>query len=128
MSGAMFIRTASDAADLLAPIFAAAQGERIAVLHLDPGHRMLAVTLEEQGAADEAELPVGAIVATALRLGSSAIILAHNHPSGDPSPSEADLAATRRLAEAAAAVGIRLFDHLVFAGAECRSFQALGLL
>ena len=54
--------------------------------------------------------------------------IAHNHPSGDPSPSRADIEATRRLAEAAAALGIRLHDHLIFAGGDCRSFRALGLL
>lgn len=124
----MLIRTASDAADVLAPLFSSAGGERIAVAHLDPGHRLLGLTLEEQGSLDEVELPVRAILATALRMGSTSIIVAHNHPSGDPSPSSADLAATRALADAARAVGIRLFDHLVFAGQDCRSFRALGLL
>ena len=127
-SALVIIRTASDAADLLAPLFAAAEGERIAIVHLDSGRRLLALTFEEQGGTDEVQLPVRSIVATALRLGSSAIIVGHNHPSGDPSPSEADREATRGLADAAAAVGIRLFDHLVFAGGECRSFRALGLL
>jgi DNA repair protein RadC len=124
----MIIRNASEAADIFAPIFASAEGERVAVLHLDSTQRMLAVTLEEQGGSDEVDLPVRAIVATALRLGSASILVAHNHPSGDATPSEQDKAATRVLAEAAAAVGLRLFDHLVFAGGECRSFRALGLL
>jgi len=124
----MLIRTAADAVDILSPIFATAEGERVAVVHLDPAQRMLAVTLEEQGSVDEVDLPVRSIVSTALRLGSAAILVAHNHPTGEATPSEEDLGATRTLAEAAAAVGIRLFDHLVFAGGECQSFRALGLL
>ena len=124
----MLIRTAADAVDILSPIFATAEGERVAVVHLDPAQRMLAVTLEEQGSVDEVDLPVRSIVSTALRLGSAAILVAHNHPTGEATPSEEDLGATRTLAEAAAAVGIRLFDLLVFAGGECQSFRALGLL
>ena len=54
--------------------------------------------------------------------------MAHNHPSGDPRPSRADIQATRRLAETADALDIRLHDHLIFAGTDCRSFRELGLL
>jgi DNA repair protein RadC len=126
----MMIRTARDAATLLAPIFAAAEGgtEMVAVVHLDAEQRLLAVTIEEPGRRDAVELPIGAILTTALRLGAQAIVVAHNHPSGDAAPSEEDIGATRALAEAAAAVGVRLHDHLVFAGEECRSLRELGLL
>ena len=124
----MRIATGSDAATLLAPLFAASSEERVAVLHLDSKQEVLALTLEHRGTDEEVELPVRAILSHALRLGSQAIIVAHNHPSGDPSPSKEDLAGTRRLAEAAAPLGIRLFDHLIFAGGDCRSFRALGLL
>jgi DNA repair protein RadC len=58
----------------------------------------------------------------------AAILLAHNHPSGDPRPSDSDLRATRRLAVAAEALDCRLLDHLVFAGAECTSLRRLGYL
>ena len=124
----MRIGTASDAEALLAPLFARAEGEAVAVLHLAAGSAFIAMSLEGKGAHDEAELLVGAILGRALRLGSEALILAHNHPSGDPSPSAADLVATRRLADAAGPLGIRLFDHLVFGGGECRSFRELKLL
>ena len=73
-------------------------------------------------------LPIRAIVADALRLDSAGLILAHCHPSGDPEPSAADIAATRRLSEMGAQLGLSLHDHLIFAGGECRSFRALGLL
>ena len=124
----MIIATASEAADLLAPFVADAEGERVAVLHLDADNRLLALTIEPPGGHDEVELPVGAILAKALRIGTHAIILAHNHPSGDPTPSSADEAATRALAGAAAGVEIRLHDHIVFGKRSCRSFRSLGLL
>ena len=73
-------------------------------------------------------LPVRTIVADALRLESAGLILGHYHPSGDPEPSQADIAATRRLSEMGAELGLSLYDHLIFGGGECRSFRALGLL
>lgn len=124
----MIIGTASEAAQVLAPFFAGGGGERLAVLHLGAGNRLLALTLEEPGAVDEVALPVADILKKALSIGSEALVLAHNHPSGDPGPSRADEAGTRALAAAAAGVGIRLQDHLIFGGRECRSFRSLGLL
>ncbi|HEV2746713.1 MAG TPA: JAB domain-containing protein [Allosphingosinicella sp.] len=124
----MLIATAQAAAGLLGPLFASWEGEVVAALHLGGGRRLLAVTVDEAGGRSEVELPVRSILQRALRLGALAIIVAHNHPSGDPDPSEADRAATRTLADAAAKVGIRLHDHLIFGGGEWRSFRALGLL
>jgi len=124
----MKVGTAKAAAELLAPLFEASEQEIVAVAHLDAGQRLLEVSVEEKGAGGEVALPVRAILTRALKLDAHAIIVAHNHPSGDPTPSEADREATRRLAEAAAAVDVRLHDHLIFAGGECRSFRALGLL
>jgi DNA repair protein RadC len=124
----MIIGTVDQAAALFAPLFAAAEGEVIAVLHLKQDRRLIGLTLEAAGMRDEVELPVTAILSSALRLGARAILVAHNHPSGDPSPSAADEAATRALASAAAAVDVRLHDHLIFAGGEWRSFRSLGLL
>ena len=68
------------------------------------------------------------IFAAALKCDAFGLVIAHNHPSGDPRPSRADIEATRRLAETAAALGICLHDHLIFAGGECCSFRELGLL
>ena len=69
-----------------------------------------------------------AIFAAALGHDAAGMVIAHNHPSGDPRPSRADRDATRRLAETAPALGISLHDHLIFAGGGCRSFRELGLL
>ena len=68
------------------------------------------------------------IIADAAVHGSAGIVLAHNHPSGDPRPSDSDCRATRRLAVAAEALDCAVLDHLVFAGTECTSLRQLGYL
>jgi DNA repair protein RadC len=124
----MVVATARDAADLLAPLFADMEGEKLAVLHLDGGRRIIAVDAHPATGADEILLPMRAIFKAALNHEAAGLIVAHNHPSGDPAPSRADIAATRRLAVTAANLGIVLHDHLIFAGGEWRSFRELGLL
>jgi DNA repair protein RadC len=124
----MPVATARDAADLLAPLFAESEREKLVVLHLDSNRRLIEVDEHPAGAADETGLPLRAIFAAGLRHGAEGLVIAHNHPSGDPEPSRADIEATRRLAEMAAALDMRLHDHLIFAGGQCRSFRELGLL
>jgi DNA repair protein RadC len=74
------------------------------------------------------DFPLRNIILDAARHGSAAILLAHNHPSGDPRPSDSDLGATRRLATAAEALDCTVVDHLVFGGTECTSLRRLGYL
>ncbi|HVQ09597.1 MAG TPA: JAB domain-containing protein [Allosphingosinicella sp.] len=124
----MVVATARDAADLLAPLFADPGGETLALLYLDDGRRVIAVAAHREAGRDAIVLPMAAIFRAALNHQAAGLIVAHNHPSGDPMPSRADVAATRRLAQTAANLGIVLYDHLIFAGGECRSFRALGLL
>jgi DNA repair protein RadC len=119
----MPVATARDAARLLAPLFARPRGEKLVVLHLDAARH--AIALEE---CPPGELPLRAIVRTALEKGAAGLILAHNHPSGDPSPSPEDIDATRQLAEVGVRLGLRLHDHLIFAGRACSSFREMGLL
>jgi DNA repair protein RadC len=121
------IRTAAEAADLLRPLLGEAQAETILVIHLGAEQEVLAVGMYP-GGADRADLPLREILAQALRLDAQGLVLAHNHPSGDATPSEQDLAATRTLADTARSVGIRLLDHLIFAGAESASLRGMGLL
>jgi DNA repair protein RadC len=73
-------------------------------------------------------LPLRAIIAGAASHEATGILLAHNHPSGDPRPSESDVLATRRLACAADGMDCILVDHFIFAGAAWTSFRCLGLL
>lgn len=127
MSG-VIIASARDAAELLGPCLASSEGEALAVAHLDAGRRLIELVLIEPTAPDQVELPVRRIVEDALRLGSIGLVLGHNHPSGDAQPSWDDVEATRMLAETASRLGIRLHDHLIFAGEERCSLRELGLL
>ncbi len=117
-----------DAAALLGPALPALARERFAVLHLDGARQVLALSLSEPGEARRVRVPLRAIVHEALDLGTRALIVAHNHPSGDLAPSDGDLALTRRIAEATRAIEIELLDHLIFAGDAWLSFRARGLL
>jgi DNA repair protein RadC len=109
--------------------FAEQGGDRecLWVAHLDDEARCLHLS-RHLGDVGGVAFPIRNIVVDAAQHGSAAILLAHNHPSGDPRPSESDLRATRRLAAAAGALGCRLLDHLVFAGDECTSLRRLGYL
>lgn len=101
--------------------------ERLLVAHLDSAARCLHLS-QHDGDESGADLPVRTIISDAALHRSAGLLLAHNHPSGDPRPSRADCSATRRLAGAASAIDCAIVDHLVFAGSRCSSFRALGLL
>ena len=75
-----------------------------------------------------ASLPLRDVIADAANHGSAGVILAHNHPGGDPTPSASDRQVTRRLALAAEAIDLAVLDHIVIAGPDCRSMRAMGLL
>jgi DNA repair protein RadC len=122
------VRTARDAARLFAPIFVEIRQERLVVAHLDTHGHLLGLNTSDAGREDEVALPIREIVQEALTLGAQAIVIAHNHPSGDPRPSEQDRIWTRKLAEVGKALGLTLRDHLIFAGGECRSLRGMGLL
>ena len=87
--------------------------ERVLVVVLDPGHRMRRIVPVGEGGADHCLLPLREVLNAVLRNDGSAFALLHNHPSGDPTPSPADLRATERVALAARMVDLRLVDHLV---------------
>jgi DNA repair protein RadC len=101
--------------------------ENLWVAHVDDEARCLHVSRHE---GDEwgADFPLRTIIADAAVHGSAGIVLAHNHPSGDPRPSDSDCRATRKLAAAAEALDCKVLDHLVFGGAECTSLRRLGYL
>ena len=101
--------------------------ERLWVAHLDDQARCIHLSYHD-GDKDGAPLPLRPIVTDAALHGSAGLVLAHNHPSGDPRPSVEDCRATRRLASAVEALDCQIVDHLVFAGNECTSLRQLGLL
>jgi DNA repair protein RadC len=102
--------------------------EQVRVLFLDSRLHLIRDETVSRGCVAEAPIFVRPILKRVLELDASAIVLAHNHPSGDPSPSEADIGATRALENGAAAIGVQLVDHLVLARGEWMSFRAEGLL
>ena len=106
---------------------AAANRERLWVAHVDSAARCLHLECYE-GDSATVGMPVRDIMVDAARLGSAGVMLAHNHPSGDSSPSREDCAATRKLARAGEAIDLAILDHLVFAGGSCSSMRRLGLL
>ena len=107
---------------------AAMSAEQLFVAHLDDEARCIHLS-QHAGHSGTVGLPVRSIIADAARLGSAGVILAHNHPSGDATPSSDDCRATRTLAHAGEAMDLAVVDHLIFApGGECRSFRRMGLL
>ena len=101
--------------------------ELLLIAHVDRATRCLQVE-QYEGEPASVELPVRAIVTDALRLGSAGVVVAHNHPSGDSRPSDADYRATRKLALAGEAIDLAILDHLIFAGRDCSSMRRMGLL
>lgn len=102
--------------------------ERFHVLYLDKKNRLIRDEIEGEGTVDHAPVYPREILRRALELDASALILAHNHPAGDPTPSSADVEMTRQVVEAARALRISVHDHVVVGGEGVASFRALGLL
>ena len=117
------------ARDFFAGCFAESDPRRetLWVAHIDRDSNCLHVSRHD-GDSAEAEFPLRSIILDAALHYSAGILLAHNHPSGDASPSASDCAATRRLACVSDAIGCHLVDHLVFGGANVCSLRELGLL
>lgn len=98
------------------------------MLSLDARHRLIAVDTASIGTATHTFMAPREIYRDALLRGASALFLAHNHPSGDPSPSDADVSVTRRLARAGATVGIELLDHLIVGDTDFTSLAREGVV
>jgi DNA repair protein RadC len=101
--------------------------ETLWVAHLDAARNCVHVS---DFAGDGASAPffIRSIICDVIAHDSAGLLLAHNHPSGDPRPSASDYLVTRRLALVADALDCALLDHLIFAGEECTSFRTMGLL
>jgi DNA repair protein RadC len=102
--------------------------EQFRVLFLDKKNQLIADEVMNQGTVDHAPVYPREVVRRALELASSAVILVHNHPSGDPTPSGADVDMTRQVVEAARPLRIAVHDHLVVGRDGVASFKALGLI
>ena len=102
--------------------------ERVRVLHLNSRNMLIRDELMNEGSIDEAPLYVREVIRRALDLGSAAILLVHNHPSGDPSPSRADIDVTKAVVAAGKPLGIQVHDHLIMGTKGHASLRALGLI
>jgi DNA repair protein RadC len=102
--------------------------ERFHLLFLDRKNVLIADEVQQTGTIDHTPVYPREVVKRALELHASAIIMVHNHPSGDPTPSQADIDMTGRVRDAAAPIGIVLHDHLVIGKAGCFSFRSHGLI
>lgn len=114
--------------DYCTTIMARAPNEEFRILFLDRKNVLIADEVQNRGTVDHTPVYPREIIKRALELSASAIILVHNHPSGDPAPSKADIQMTREVASTAKAMGIAVHDHLVIGRSGHASFKSLGLL
>jgi DNA repair protein RadC len=102
--------------------------EQFRVLFLDKKNQLILDEVMNEGTVDHAPVYPREVVRRALETAASAVILVHNHPSGDPTPSSADIDMTRQVIEAARSLRIAVHDHLVVGRDGVASFKALGLM
>ena len=102
--------------------------EQFRILFLDRKNVLIADEVQQKGTVDHTPVYPREVVKRALELNASALILVHNHPSGDPTPSRADIEMTREIRQAAAILSITLHDHLIVGNGRFLSFRQEGLL
>lgn len=118
-------------AEAASALFAPLAGEEVEVLafaYLDARQHVLGLRHARSLHHDRFEMPIRDVAADAIAFHATAVVMAHNHPSGDPTPSQADRDSTRRLAHALDTLGVKLLDHLVVAARGVTSFRSLGFL
>ncbi len=102
--------------------------ERVRVLHLNSGNRLIRDEVMSEGSIDQAAIYTREVIRRAIDLGSASLILVHNHPSGDPAPSRADIEITRSIVDASKRLGIVVHDHIIIGATGHSSFRAQGLI
>jgi DNA repair protein RadC len=102
--------------------------EQFRVLFLDAKNQLIADEVLNEGTVDHAPVYPREIARRALELAAASVILVHNHPSGDPKPSAADIEVTQDVIAAAETIGVRVHDHIVVGRDGVASFKSLGLL
>lgn len=122
------IRSPADAANLLMYQLSGESQEHLFAVLLDTRNRVIGRPLEVyHGSLNTALIRIGEVFREAIKMNAAALIVVHNHPSGDPSPSPEDVAVTRALAEAGKLLDIELVDHLVIGGFRFVSLKERGL-
>ncbi|HTF87849.1 MAG TPA: DNA repair protein RadC [Planctomycetota bacterium] len=120
------VRTPRDAFELVHGALSGRERETVVALYLDGRHRLLQLHEVSVGTATASLIHPREVFGPALRSGACAVVVAHNHPSGDPEPSAEDRGVTERLFAAGELVGVPLLDHLVVGGANFVSLRGRG--
>jgi DNA repair protein RadC len=115
-------------AEMLLPQYGSRAVEQFGIVLLDTKHRVLRTTVVTVGTVDASIVHPREIFREAASAGAAAIVLFHNHPSGDPEPSQDDVVLTRRVAAAGILMGIDVLDHLILADARYCSMREKGFL
>jgi DNA repair protein RadC len=102
-----------DLVDVVAPMLRGRARERLVVVVCDTANRVLHCEVVSEGSAERSLVPVREVIVSVLRRDGQSFALAHNHPAGDATPSASDVDATRRIEQAALAVGLHFLDHVV---------------
>lgn len=102
--------------------------ERVRVLYLNSKNMLIADEAVQEGSVDESAVYIREVIRRALDLHATAIIVVHNHPSGDPAPSQQDIRLTRDLAEAGRHLNVTLHDHIIIGAKGHSSLRAMGLI
>ena len=102
--------------------------EQFRIFFLNRKNLLIADEVQQIGTVDHTPVYPREVVSRALELGATAIIMAHNHPSGDASPSKGDIAVTKQVQEASSKLGIMLHDHVIVSRNGTSSFKSMGLL
>jgi len=97
-------------------------------LNVDKKNQLILDEIQNRGTVDHAPVYPREVVRRALELSASAMIIVHNHPSGDPTPSRADIDMTKQVIEAARALSLTVHDHLIVGREGVASFKQLGLM
>ncbi|WP_052045899.1 RadC family protein [Candidatus Paracaedibacter symbiosus] len=104
------------------------QQEQLRLLFLDQKNQLISDEVQQVGTVNHTPIYPREVMRRALEVNASALILVHNHPSGDPAPSKADIELTLKIQEIGAQLGIKLHDHIVIGKGKHNSFKAMGLL
>ena len=114
--------------DYLHAAMAHSRIEEVRILFLNAKNRLIANEALWQGSVDEASVHVREVIARAIALGATAIIIVHNHPSGDPAPSTQDIRLTRELVEAGRHMKVTVHDHVIVGAQGRTSMRSMGLI
>ena len=121
------IHSPNDAANLVQYEMSALEQEELRVLMLDTRNRVVQIETIYRGSLNSSQVRIGELFKAAIRKNSAAIIVAHNHPSGDPTPSPDDIAVTRAIVQAGKLLDIEVLDHLVIGLGKFVSLKERGM-